>query len=392
MDYPISFEDCKAYALGLFKARSHIQDSDIISLVDYRFNFAVIQYRLTKYQCPANRSADDNALITNFETSFPELAITVAANDIRHKLCGCVSSEERDKNLKIVESIAKTLSCEEEADKPTVERLVQETIEVDHGTVPVSEQEIFLETVIDDAINDELTGCDSFRFESNSDEYSIVNCFNSSTIDSTLCTYEVAGSNTTYLGNQSETTIETGINLPSDVLNSQPLERTLYNEQSTIIIHDDLPNEFPRSDNSRSAAALVAIKGIHKEINVDHTSDVKESWKRRRAIRGALIVNFGHKTSQLRVQIGNKVITLPKNIVYSEQAYLAYLQWRHPNYHKENDFEYLVIYYWWILTHNDLATSTTAMNCIHHYELRKWKFSALTTKTVDSMKFAQLLI
>lgn len=397
MEYPVSFADCKAYALGLFKSRSHIQDSDILSLIEYRFSFAVIEYRLTKYQCPANRSTKDNALIKNFELSYPELAIEVSEQDVRHKLCNCVSQEEREKNLMIVKTITKTLISEEEPEKSSFESLMQDKIILEsHGTIPSHQAEIFFDSVSesdDSAIElftfeegDQINEGIKELIPTESEVENEANCASKTlNCDEDIEETAVLVHDVDYviknLGDHSQN--GDNIMIHTAILD-RPCNKMQFRDHTSLVIHDDLPEEIQRHDGSKCAAALNAINGLHN----NNKGNLKGPINKRRAIRGSLIFDFGHRMTKLRVQIGKKFFTLPKTATENEEKYLDYLQRRCPT---SDSFELLMLYYWWILQHNELAVSTTALNCIHHRELRKWKFSN-SVLLPDEARIARLII
>lgn len=316
MEYPTSFEECKAYAMGLFKARSHIQDSDIMSLVEYRFSFSVVQYRLTKYQCELGRTTEDNLRIQQFEHAFPELSIVVKRCDIRHKLCPCISQEEYEKNLALIPVTALALAAEPEIDRSTLEELIDEQVPLEtHGTVSAE----IVESVIDEFDGDD-PAVDMFTYENSSHQDSI-------NIEK--------GEDFQQLGDHSAVEVQMQDDLP--VFENR--------DSSTIIIFDDLPNEITpemRSDESKCAAALIALKEFHDKKERPPTS--------RRTVRGSLIYDYGRKMTRLRVHIDGKVFTMPSTI--DEDTYLQYLQ-HYRQGPAERDFDLYLVFYWWVLKHNE---------------------------------------
>lgn len=109
MDSDREFDELRALARMLLSAQRNSHDlplpNQIILAEQLRYCF----YKLTKFSCPKSWSEADTASVYLLEMLQPELKFSVSNDRIRHKLCECISDEERNKNLRLAYTISSAL-------------------------------------------------------------------------------------------------------------------------------------------------------------------------------------------------------------------------------------------------------------------------------------------
>lgn len=125
-DYPTSFYECKSLTLELLSMAPTLRPFSI-EHIQVNFTLRVLRYRLAKYACPRAWDNDTLEFIRSFEFAFPELMISVSADDIRHKLCPCIPSAELEKNKIKIEKIAIQIKVQQ--DTGSLQQLTEQMTE-----------------------------------------------------------------------------------------------------------------------------------------------------------------------------------------------------------------------------------------------------------------------
>lgn len=122
MDSDQEFDELRSLTTILLKSQQKSNDLTLIEKLMLKEQLRYCYYKLTKFCCPKGWSESDRASVLLLEMMQPELKFEVPTSRIRHKVCSCLTEEERAHNMEKVRVLALALANKE----PTSQELENE--------------------------------------------------------------------------------------------------------------------------------------------------------------------------------------------------------------------------------------------------------------------------